>query len=112
MIWLPRQSFADAFAQNASKEQAGLFAATQRPISVACIQEKARRAAWKSTPSWYLISEEDRMISPKTQRFLAERMHARVRSEKVDHTPMATAPDAVIAMLLEAVASLEGGVRA
>ena len=104
-IWLPEESFKVAFAQNASAEQAALFAATQRPISVQCIQERAARAAWRSKPSWYLIAEEDRMIHPRTQRFLAERMGAQIRAERVDHTPMATAPEPVIRAILDAVAA-------
>ena len=105
-IWLPEESFGIAFAQNAGREQAGLFAATQRPISIRCIQERAPQPSWRSKRSWYLIAEEDRMINPKTQRFLAERMGAKVRAERVDHTPIATAPEAVVQVILEAVASV------
>jgi hypothetical protein len=43
------------------------------------------------------------MINPATQLFMAKRMGAQIRSEKVDHTPMATAPGLVIEMILEAV---------
>jgi len=103
-IWMPREAFATAFAQNACPERAALFAATQRPLALACIQEKAPRPGWRSKPSWYLVAEEDRMINPATQRFMAARMGARIRSEKVDHTPMATAPRCVIEIILDAAA--------
>jgi len=93
LIWMPREGFSTAFAQHASPERAALFAATQRPIAVACIQERAARPAWKAKPSWYLRAEEDRMISPVTQAFMAKRMGARIRSEEVDHTPLVTAPE-------------------
>ena len=102
---MPQEAFGVAFSQHASPERAALFAATQRPIAVACIQEKLPRPAWKVTPSWYLVAEEDRMINATIQLFMAERMDARIRSEKVDHTPLATAPELVIEMILEAVAS-------
>jgi hypothetical protein len=46
------------------------------------------------------------MISPVTQRFMALRMGARIRSEKVDHTPLVTAPEPVIEVILDAVGSL------
>jgi pimeloyl-ACP methyl ester carboxylesterase len=104
-IWMPREGFGTAFSQHASPERAALFAATQRPIAVTCIQEKAPRPAWKVKPSWYLVAEEDRMISPTTQHFMAERMGARIRSEQVDHLPLVTAPEAVIEVILEAGAS-------
>jgi len=103
---MPQEGFKTAFAQHASAERAALFAATQRPIAVACIQEKVPRPAWKVKPSWYLLAEEDRMINPTTQRFMAERMAARIRAEKVDHTPLATAPELVVEMILDAVANL------
>jgi pimeloyl-ACP methyl ester carboxylesterase len=85
-----------------------LLAATQRPINVACIQERSPRPAWRSTPSLYLVAEEDHMISPKTQHFMAGRMGAKIRSEKVDHTPLVTAPTAVIDTILAAVRSAGG----
>jgi len=104
-VWLPAEAFGAAFCQHASAEQAALFAATQRPIALACIQEKAPRPAWKTTPSWYLVAEEDRMISPVTQQFLARRMGAQIRSERTDHTPLVTAPDLIVEMILDAVTS-------
>jgi pimeloyl-ACP methyl ester carboxylesterase len=107
-IWLPREAFATAFAQHTSAERAALLATTQRPIAVACIQEKAPKPAWREKPSWYLVAEEDRMISPVTQRFMAQRMGAEIRVEKVDHTPLVTAPEAVIEIILQAVASSMG----
>jgi pimeloyl-ACP methyl ester carboxylesterase len=105
-IWMPAGAFATAFAQHASPERAALFAAAQRPIAVACIQEKAPSPAWRVKPSWYLVAEEDRMINPATQLFMAGRMGARIRSEKVDHTPLATAPQPVIEIILDAARSL------
>jgi pimeloyl-ACP methyl ester carboxylesterase len=105
-IWMPREGFGAAFSQHASPERVALFAATQRPIAVACIQEKAPRPAWKAKPSWYLVAEEDRMINPATQLFMAQRMGARIWSEKVDHMPLVTAPAPVVEMILEAVASV------
>jgi len=103
-IWMPREAFATAFAQNACPERAALFAATQRPLALACIQEKVPTPGWRAKPSWYLVAEGDRMINPATQRFMAARMAARVRSAKVDHTPMATAPKRVIEIILDAAA--------
>jgi pimeloyl-ACP methyl ester carboxylesterase len=106
LIWMPPEGFGAAFAQHASPERTALFSATQRPIAVACIQEKVPSPAWRAKPSWYLVAEEDRMINPVTQRFMAQRMGARIRAEKVDHTPLVTAPEVVIELILDAVASL------
>jgi pimeloyl-ACP methyl ester carboxylesterase len=102
LIWMPRGGFGTAFAQNAAPERIALCAATQRPIAVACIEERISTPAWKVKPCWYLVAKEDRMVSPATQHFMAERMGARTRSEKVDHTPLISAPEPVIEMILEA----------
>jgi pimeloyl-ACP methyl ester carboxylesterase len=108
LIWMPDEGFASAFSQYSTPEEASLFAAVQRPLSVACIQEKAPKPAWRSKRSWFLIAEEDRMINSKTQHFMAARMGAQIRSHKVDHTPLATAPGKVIDIIREAVAATAG----
>jgi pimeloyl-ACP methyl ester carboxylesterase len=105
LIWMPGDGFADAFAQNASADMIAILTATQRPIAVPCIQEAASAAAWKTKPSWFLIAEEDRMINPETQHFMAERMGAKIRPHAVDHTPLVTAPKPVVDVILEAVAA-------
>jgi pimeloyl-ACP methyl ester carboxylesterase len=101
-IWMPDESFAAAFAQNATAEQIALCRAVQRPISAKCIQEPVGPPAWKTKPTWYLVAEEDRMINPKTQRFMAERMKATISFFAVDHTPILTAPDTVAGIIVEA----------
>lgn len=102
LIWMPEAGFAHAVAHKASRDQIAIMSAVQRPISVKCIQEKAPLPAWRSKRSWFLIAEQDRMILPQTQRFMADRMDAIIRSHPVDHTPMYTAPDLVVDLVLEA----------
>jgi pimeloyl-ACP methyl ester carboxylesterase len=101
-VWMPKEGFGDAVAHKASPDRLAIMAAVQRPIAVQCIQEKAPAPAWKIKPSWYLIAEEDRMIPQETQRFMADRMGAMIRSHKVDHTPMFTAPHLVVDTILAA----------
>lgn len=105
-IWMPDAAFPVAFAQHASKTENALFAAVQRPINVACIQEKSPKPLWKSVPSWYLLAEQDRMINPKAQEFMASRMKADIHRMDVDHTPIATAPDEVVGLLHKAMAAV------
>ena len=107
LIWLPEEAFGRAFAQHASTLDQALLAGTQRPLAAASIGVPMRRAAWKDRPSWFLVAEEDRMIPAETQRFMAERMKARVRTAPADHMPMITAPRAVIDIVLEAVREVE-----
>jgi pimeloyl-ACP methyl ester carboxylesterase len=104
-IWMPDEGFKNAFAQNVSAQQAALLSAVQRPISVACIQEKSPAPGWKTKPSWFLIAEEDRMINPATQRYQAKRMGATTHSAKVDHAPIITAPNLVIDLIVQAAES-------
>ena len=106
LIWLPEPAFAAAFAHNAAPAELRLLAAVQRPISPACITVPMARPLWRDLPSWFLVAEQDRMIAPETQRFMAERMKARVRAHQVDHTPLVTAPAAVVDLIREALASI------
>jgi pimeloyl-ACP methyl ester carboxylesterase len=106
LIWMPEESFAEAFAQNASADMIAILAATQRPIALPCIQERSPERAWTSKPSWFLVAEEDRMINPETQYFMAKRMGAQVRAHTVDHTPLVTSPALVVDLILEALASI------
>jgi pimeloyl-ACP methyl ester carboxylesterase len=101
-IWMPDSGFEQAFAQNATPEQIALCKAVQRPIALKSIQEPVALPAWRTKPVWYLLAEEDRMINPKTQRFMAERMKATIRCFAVDHTPLLTAPDDVVKVIFEA----------
>jgi pimeloyl-ACP methyl ester carboxylesterase len=110
-IWMPEDGFRRAVAHKASTEQAGILAAVQRPISVQCIQEAAPAPGWKAKPSWFLLAEEDRMINPKTQQFMASRMGAKVRASRVDHSPMYTATVLVVNVVLEAARESLSGQR-
>jgi pimeloyl-ACP methyl ester carboxylesterase len=102
VIWMPEEGFSQAVAHKVEQDEATMMSAVQRPISVKCIQEKAPTPAWKTKPSWFFLAEEDRMISPETQRFMAGRMNANIRPHQVDHSPMLTAPDLVVEVILEA----------
>ena len=101
LIWMPEEGFGNAFAHHATADQIALAKAVQRPIALKCIQEPARKPAWRSKPSWFLIAEEDRMINPKTQHFMAERMEATTQALAVDHTPLFSAPEKVVEFILE-----------
>ena len=108
LIWLPDEAFAAAFAQNASADQQSVLAAVQRPISVNCITVLVERPLWKDIPTWFLIAEDDRMIVPETQRFMAERMKAQTKAHPVDHAPSVTAPAVVVDIIRDAIRSVIG----
>ncbi len=106
LIYLPGAAFAAAFAQNAAADELAVLAAVQRPISPACITVAVPRPLWKDRPAWFLVAEQDRMITQENQRFMSARMQARVRSHPVDHVPMVTAPAVVLNVLREAIAAI------
>jgi pimeloyl-ACP methyl ester carboxylesterase len=101
-VWLPDDAFRRAITHKASADESKIAAALQRPLGVHCIQEPAPTPTWKTKPSWFLVAEEDRMINPKTQRFMANRMGAKIHSFPVDHSPMISNPAVVIEVVLEA----------
>jgi pimeloyl-ACP methyl ester carboxylesterase len=108
LIWLPEAAFASAFAQNGSADDQAVLAAVQRPIMLGCITVPVGRPLWKDVPSWFLVAEEDRMIVAKTQRFMAERMKAKIKAHAVDHTPSVTAPGVVVDIIGDAIRAVSG----
>jgi pimeloyl-ACP methyl ester carboxylesterase len=109
LIYLPEAAFAAAFAQNASTAELNVLAAVQRPISSACITVPMERPLWRDRPSWFLVAEQDRMIVQENQRFMAERMKARIHSHPVDHLPLVTAPSVVLDIIREAIDQVLAG---
>jgi pimeloyl-ACP methyl ester carboxylesterase len=104
LLWLPDEAFPKAFAPNASADDLTVLAAAQRPLRFSCMTTPmAGPVRWKNIPTWYLVAEHDRMIVADTQRFMAERMNAKIRSHAVDHTPIVTAPGPVVDIIREAV---------
>lgn len=108
LIRLPQEAFAIAFAQQASPQQQQVLAAKQLPISPACITVPVEHPRWKDVPVWYLLAEQDYMIPAQTQRFVAERMHARISAYPVDHVPSVTAPELVEALIVDAIQYVAG----
>src|SRR5271156_5390477 len=104
LLWLPDDAFPNAFAQNASADDLTVLAAVQRPLRFSCMTVPTTGPVlWKTVPTWYLVAEHDRMIVADTQRFMAERMNARIRSHTVDHAPIVTAPGVVVDVIYDAV---------
>ncbi|HZR01630.1 MAG TPA: alpha/beta hydrolase [Burkholderiales bacterium] len=91
LLWVDADAFRNAIAPDAAPEETVLLAVNQKPIAAACLGEALAAAAWRNVPSWFLIPEDDRMVSPDTQRFTAERMNASVTIAPVDHWPLASA---------------------
>jgi pimeloyl-ACP methyl ester carboxylesterase len=105
-VWINREKFHWSFAADATADEAAVMAAVQRPLSIASLQGKEGKPAWKTIPSWYLLCTEDRMIPPPAQEFLAARMKAQVRSVASSHAPFMSHPAEVAEIIALAAASL------
>lgn len=104
LLWLTVDAFRNAFAPDASASETALMAAAQKPIALKCLGEPMTNPAWREKPTWFLIAENDLMVSPETQRFTAARMKSKVVSLPVDHTPLVSNPE-VVAELIDTAAN-------
>lgn len=102
-IWMSVAGFANSVAPRATYQEIALMAAVQKPISVRCLGETTNAPAWREKPSWFLLAEDDRQIVPETQRFMADRMNARVDAQNVDHSPTITSPEVVVRLIQRAI---------
>lgn len=106
-LWVSQEGFHDAFAQDLDATESLVMAVAQKPIAGRCFADESGAPAWKVKPSWYQVSSEDRMIPPVTERWMAERMNPRrVIELDASHASLASRPDEVVALILEAAESL------
>jgi pimeloyl-ACP methyl ester carboxylesterase len=96
------EEFRRVFAADVPARTADLMAATQRPLSLTANTELSGDPAWKTIPSWNLITLDDRAIPAAGQRFMAKRAHAQVRTVHSSHAVMVSHPEAVVAIVLAA----------
>src|SRR5258708_6233263 len=73
-LYIDRSKFHEAFANDLPADTAALLAATQKPIAAAIFGESVKAVAWKTVPSWYIVSTQDHAINPDLERFMAKRM--------------------------------------
>jgi pimeloyl-ACP methyl ester carboxylesterase len=102
-LFLDRTKFAAAFAADVNTELAAFMADAQVPWGVEALGGKVTEAAWKTKPSWYLVSTGDRMIPPDAQRSMAKRAGSSAIEVKGSHAVYVSQPGAV-ADLIESAA--------
>jgi pimeloyl-ACP methyl ester carboxylesterase len=101
-LTLSAADVAKYFAPDLPKAEANLIAVTQGPVRAADFDEKVTAAAWKSKPSWAIVTENDRMIDPKLLADGAKTMKAHVKTIKASHVVMLSHSKEVAAVILEA----------
>jgi len=99
---LSEAAFVHDFAGDLPLTKARALYAVQEPFKRELLAGKTTRAAWRSKPSWYAVSTEDRTINPDLERFMAKRMGAETIEVKASHVSMISQPEAITKLILAA----------
>jgi pimeloyl-ACP methyl ester carboxylesterase len=101
-LYIQQDKFRHQFAADVSAKQAALMAAEQRPIAQAALEEKATAAAWKTKPSWDIVTTRDLNIPVAVQRFMAKRAHAHTTEVAASHSVAVSHPHLVADVIEQA----------
>lgn len=107
-LYLDPARFREVFAADVSAERAAVLAATQRPAAAEVLTQTTVAAAWRTIPSWYLLTRDDLSLSPETQRFMADRAGATTVEVDASHAVAVSRPDAVVRLITDAVTTTLG----
>src|ERR1022692_1282643 len=99
---LSEEAFLRDFAGDLPEAKAKVLYAVQEPFQKALLTGRTTQAAWRSKPSFYAVSTEDRTINPDLERFMAKRMGAKTIEVKASHVSMISHPDEITGLILEA----------
>jgi predicted alpha/beta hydrolase family esterase len=99
---LGEDAFLRDFAGDLPRAKARLLYAVQQPFQKALLAGKTTNAAWRSKPSFYAVSTEDRTINPDLERFMAKRMGAKTIEVQSSHLSLISHPDVITRLILEA----------
>ncbi|MBY5687475.1 alpha/beta hydrolase [Rhizobium leguminosarum] len=99
---LSEEAFLRNFAGDLPEAKAKVLYAVQQPFQKALLTGKTTQAAWRSKPSWYAVSTEDRTINPDLERFMAKRMGAKMIEVKASHLSLISHPDEIARLILDA----------
>jgi pimeloyl-ACP methyl ester carboxylesterase len=101
-LFLDRAKFRASFAADVSPETAAFMADSQVPWGLDALNGAVTEPAWRSKPSWYLVSTDDKMIPPDAQRAMSKRAGATVVEVKGSHSVYVSQPKAVAALIAKA----------
>jgi pimeloyl-ACP methyl ester carboxylesterase len=101
-LFLDRGNFPASFAADVDPALADFMADSQAPWGMQALTDVVTQAAWRSKPSWYLLTNEDRMIPPDAQRAMSKRGGSTVVEVKASHAVYVSQPDAVASLIEQA----------
>jgi pimeloyl-ACP methyl ester carboxylesterase len=99
---LSEAAFLRDFAGDLPEAEAKVLYAVQQPFQKALLAGRTTVAAWRSKPTYYAVSTEDRTIDPDLERFMAKRMGATTIEVKASHLSLISHPDTIAKLILEA----------
>ncbi|MBY6411547.1 alpha/beta hydrolase [Rhodococcus sp. BP-252] len=94
--------FKQYFAPDVSDEQAAKMIATQKSIAAVALVEPSEPPSWAGTPSWALIPQQDQIIPPASEKFMAERAGAKITEVPGSHAILVSNPGAVVDLVIQA----------
>jgi len=101
-LFLDKAKFASSFAADVSPDLAEFMADSQVPWGVEALSGAISQPAWKTKPSWYLVSTDDKMIPPDAQRAMSKRAGSTVAEVKGSHSVYVSQPQAVASLIEKA----------
>ncbi|MEO8431132.1 MAG: alpha/beta fold hydrolase [Acidobacteriota bacterium] len=104
-LYMDPARFRELFCADLPAAEARVAAATQKPIHNSAFGASVPEAAWKTIPSWYLVSQDDRAINPELERFYAKRMGAKTSEIKASHVAFISHPNEVARLIEQAAAA-------
>jgi pimeloyl-ACP methyl ester carboxylesterase len=105
-LYVNPQAFHSVFASGLPEAQASILQATQRPLAASALSGKATAPAWKSIPSWAVLSTEDLVIPPDEQQYMYDRAKAKITPVAAGHTALVSHPELVTKVIEEAAATV------
>jgi pimeloyl-ACP methyl ester carboxylesterase len=110
-LFLDKAKFASSFAADVSPDLAEFMADSQVPWGVEALSGAISQPAWKTKPSWYLVSTDDKMIPPDAQRAMSKRAGSTVIEVKGSHSVYVSQPQAVASLIEKAAKGAAGAVQ-
>lgn len=101
-LYVNSTQFPQAFAQDVNLTEANFMAAVQKPVNQSILAEKSGPPAWKQLPTWYQISENDRVLPPDVERMFAKQINATTISIPSSHASPLSHPNEVAQLILNA----------
>jgi pimeloyl-ACP methyl ester carboxylesterase len=101
-LWVDRAKFRDVFCHDIPLAEARVAAATQKPIIAASFEAAPTDAAWKSVPSWFIVSTQDKAINPELMRAQARRAKGTITEGTWSHVPFLSQPRVVVKVIEDA----------